>query len=109
MLKYILKRILTMIPMLIGISIMCYFIIDLAPGDASDMYFNPEIMAAHPEYMEQVREQLGLDKPVYVQYVRWLNELVEFRVFLLQQATCLDRTESAYRHNGADRFAQHLP
>lgn len=76
MLKYILKRILTMIPMLIGISIMCYFIIDLAPGDASDMYFNPEIMAAHPEYMEQVREQLGLDKPVYVRYVRWLNELV---------------------------------
>lgn len=76
MIKFIVKRILAMIPMLIGISIVAYIILDMAPGDAADMYFNPETMAAHPEYMEQVRAMLGLDQPVYVRYLKWLNELI---------------------------------
>jgi peptide/nickel transport system permease protein len=75
MLRYIGKRLLTMIPMLLGISIISYLVMNLAPGDAADMFLDPELMGNNPEYVQQVREQLGLDQPVLVRYFKWLNEI----------------------------------
>jgi peptide/nickel transport system permease protein len=75
MLKYIGKRLLTMIPMLLGISIISYLVINLAPGDAADMFLDPEMMG-NPDYVEQVREQLGLDQPILVRYLNWLKEIL---------------------------------
>lgn len=77
MLKYILKRILVMLPMLLGITIISYMVMNLAPGDAATMYVDPERMNSDPEYIENVREQLGLDQPVYVRYVKWLGEVLK--------------------------------
>ena len=74
--KYLVKRLLVMIPMLIGISIVTYIIMSLAPGDAASMYLNPEITAGSPELLDQMRKNLGLDQPVYVRYFLWLKEAV---------------------------------
>lgn len=73
MMKYFLKRIIQAVPLLIVISILAFGIIEIAPGDASQMYINPE-GGTDPEYIAQVRASLGLDQPVHVRYVAWLGK-----------------------------------
>lgn len=59
--------------MLIIISLMTFLIVEIAPGDAAQMYIDPE-KGADPAYIEQVRKNLGLDQPVYVRYASWLGQ-----------------------------------
>lgn len=74
--QYLLRRLVVSIPVLFGITLATYFIINLAPGDPVTAMVNPEILAsAGPGYMEQQREMLGLNKPVPVRYAIWLKEL----------------------------------
>jgi peptide/nickel transport system permease protein len=74
MLKYIIKRVLWMIPLLIGISLISFFIMHLAPGDitSNESAFNPK---ASEESRQKLREMYNLDKPVIVQYGLWLKRL----------------------------------
>lgn len=76
MLKYIVKRVLWMIPMLIGISLISFFIMHLAPGDITnnEAAFNPK---ASEESRQKLRELYNLDKPIIVQYGLWLKRLVK--------------------------------
>jgi len=76
MLKYLIKRVLWMIPMLIGISLISFFIMHLAPGDITnnEAAFNPK---ASEESREQLRKLYNLDKPVIVQYGLWLQRMVK--------------------------------
>ena len=76
MLTYLIKRILWMIPMLIGISLISFFIMHLAPGDItnSEAAFNPK---ASEESRQKLRELYNLDKPVIVQYGLWLKRIVQ--------------------------------
>ena len=73
MTKFILKRLIQAIPLLLVISLLTFAIVEIAPGDATQMYVNPE-QGANPEYIAQVRVSLGLDQPVYVRYVAWLGK-----------------------------------
>jgi peptide/nickel transport system permease protein len=72
---YLLKRILWMIPMLIGISLISFFIMHLAPGDitSNEASFNPK---ASLESREKLRALYHLDKPIIVQYGLWLQRMV---------------------------------
>lgn len=74
MLKYLIKRILWMIPMLIGISLISFLIMQLAPGDitSNEAAFNPK---ASEESRQKLRELYNLDKPVIVQYGLWLKRI----------------------------------
>ncbi|HAF01542.1 MAG TPA: diguanylate cyclase [Methylophilaceae bacterium] len=76
MLKYLIKRVLWMIPMLIGISLISFFIMHLAPGDITnnEAAFNPK---ASEESRQKLRELYHLDKPVIVQYGLWLKRMVQ--------------------------------
>lgn len=71
--KYILRRLLTAIPVLILISIGAFLMLQLAPGDPAMLYITPE---ATQEQIEATRRALGLDQPIYVQYWRWLSQAV---------------------------------
>jgi len=75
MLKYLIKRVLWMIPLLIGISLISFFIMHLAPGDitSNESAFNPK---ASEESRQKLREMYNLDKPVIVQYGLWLKRMV---------------------------------
>jgi len=67
---YILKRLLHMIPLLLGITFFSFLIINLSPGDyLTTMSQNPQVTA---ETIEALRVKFGLDKPWYIQYMRWL-------------------------------------
>jgi peptide/nickel transport system permease protein len=74
MLKYLVKRVLWMIPLLVGISLISFFIMHLAPGDITnnEAAFNPK---ASEESRQKLRELYNLDKPVIVQYGLWLKRM----------------------------------
>jgi peptide/nickel transport system permease protein len=72
--RYIIRRLLQAIPTLIGITIISFALIHLAPGDPLARFEDPNISKAT---IEQLRENLGLDKPLPVQYVIWLSRLFQ--------------------------------
>jgi len=65
-----------MLPMLVGISLVSYVIMNMAPGDAAAMYINPEEMR-NPVSLEEVREKLQLDEPVMTRYFAWLGQVLK--------------------------------
>jgi peptide/nickel transport system permease protein len=71
--RYLLRRLLITLPVLLGITVLSYLIMSLTPGDPVQMLINPSMSQADVEIK---RRALGLDQPVYVRYARWLNELV---------------------------------
>ena len=73
MAKYIVKRILSAIPLLLIITIICFFLINLAPYDAIDSMTTPKMSE---ELVQMIREKYGYDQPVYIQYIRWLGGLL---------------------------------
>lgn len=69
--QYILRRLLTAIPTLFAISLIIFTILALAPGDPlSDLAMNPSVP---PEVQQKIRQDLGLEDPIPVRYVKWLT------------------------------------
>ena len=73
MLKYTLKRILLMIPVILGITFLVYFVLSVSPGNPAEMVLGPEATA---EDVAAKEAELGLDKPVLVQYVTYMAKAV---------------------------------
>jgi peptide/nickel transport system permease protein len=75
--RYVLKRLLTAIPLLLGIVTVTFFVIQAAPGDPMDMYLEPQRQRqVDPEVIELLRQKYGLEQPIYVQYGRWLGNVL---------------------------------
>jgi peptide/nickel transport system permease protein len=72
--RYIVRRVLLAIPLLWALATITFFLVRLAPGDPLALYYNPEI---DPSVMAAVRERLGLDQPLHIQYVKWLGALAQ--------------------------------
>ncbi|HSI23887.1 MAG TPA: ABC transporter permease [Methylophilaceae bacterium] len=74
MIRYLLKRLFWMVPLLIGISLISFFIMHLAPGDitTTEAGFNPK---ASEESRQKLRELYNLDEPLIVQYGLWLKRM----------------------------------
>ena len=74
-LKYILKRILQAIPLLIIVSLISFFIIRLSPVDPlAELRLNPSVSQ---ETLQKETERLGLDKPIIVQYAKWAKSFLK--------------------------------
>lgn len=76
MFRYITRRLLSLIPLLFFISFLSFGIYQLSPGDPVKAYI-PREMLENPDEVERVKQQLGLDKPWYVQYAKWMEKLVQ--------------------------------
>lgn len=73
--RFLLRRIAISIPVLLGITVIMYIIVNMAPGDPVTALMNPEQMAnMGPEWVEHQRESLGLNDPMPIRYVKWLKE-----------------------------------
>ena len=71
--KYLIRKLLIAIPSLIGISIVLFTVLALAPGDPfEELATNPNVP---PEVRENLRKQFGLDDPIGVRYVRWAKSM----------------------------------
>jgi len=86
--KYILKRILMMIPTLVGITLLTFVIVNLAPGGPIEqkiqkLRFNQSESGKGPsviseEVLENLKKQYGFDKPLHVRYLLWLKNVSVF-------------------------------
>lgn len=72
--RMIIKRMLQAIPMLVAISIVSFLLIKLAPGDPVQAYITPEM---GPSEIETIRENMGLNNPIHIQYIRWLRSALQ--------------------------------
>jgi peptide/nickel transport system permease protein len=67
------RRLLTAVPILLGVSILTFGVIELIPGNAAQQLLGPE---ATPEQVQQMEEQLGLNRPPVERYLEWLGAAV---------------------------------
>ncbi len=74
MAKYALRRVLQMIPVLVGVSLLVFFGMHVIPGDVAQLLLGDK---STPDALARLRQQLGLDQPVYVQYIKFLLEAVK--------------------------------
>lgn len=74
--RYLLKRVVMLIPLMLGITLITFTVIHLAPGEPVDMQ-----MAMNPKVGKEARERLtkfyGLDRPLHEQYFSWLGRLAK--------------------------------
>lgn len=77
MVNYILRRLLGLIPVLFGITLITFFVIHLSPGKPTRLQaeMSPRITL---EAREKLDRLYGLDKPIHVQYWQWINKLIRF-------------------------------
>lgn len=66
-----------MIPMLFGVTMISFLIMNLAPGDPTSFYVDPLVGQNDPEMLAIVRKSLGLDKPLPVRYALWLGKTIK--------------------------------
>jgi peptide/nickel transport system permease protein len=75
MFKYILKRLLSLLPVLIGITLLVFTLLHLIPGDPAVVLLGER---ATPEQIESLRQQLGLNQPLPIQYLNFLFNVIRF-------------------------------
>jgi len=93
------KRLIFMVPLLFGITIICFAVMHLAPGSPTDLetQMNPRASA---EYRERLKSLYDLDKPLHEQYVLWVSKLVTLD---------LGRSFSKDRRPVADKITERIP
>lgn len=74
MIKYIFRRILSMIPSLFFVSVIVFLFIHMIPGDPAQIMLGD---LASPSEVAQLRSEMGLDEPIAVQYVKWLGNVLQ--------------------------------
>ena len=75
MVTYLLRRVLTLIPVLLGISLVLFTILAMAPGDPfGELATNPNVP---PEVRMNLRKQFGLDDPIAIRYGKWFTAMVQ--------------------------------
>ena len=76
--RFILHRLLISVPVLLGITFIAFTALSFAPGDPLLARIDPSILAQQsPEWLEERRHELGLDRPVLIRYAKWLAGLAQ--------------------------------
>lgn len=76
MAKYIVNRLVQLVAVLLGVTFLTFMVTQAAPSDAAEMKYVSMGMMPSAELLEQTREEMGLNDPVLVQYVRWLGNVL---------------------------------
>ena len=77
-LQYVLKKLLLMIPMVLVITFLIYWGLDLTPGDPISYMFSPDPLAnIDPQKLAEMRELYGLNDPFFLRYLKWLWQLLQ--------------------------------
>jgi peptide/nickel transport system permease protein len=76
MAKYIVKRLFLMIPTLLGVAVLIFFLMRVVPGDIVELRFAGESAFAQKENLDKERARLGLDRPLWQQFVTWMTGIL---------------------------------
>lgn len=89
--RFVLRRLLQVLPVVLAIAAMNFLLLQMAPGDAADILAG-QMGHASPELVEQMRREFGLDRPVYQQFVIYLGQLLSFNLGVsnIQQRPVID-------------------
>jgi peptide/nickel transport system permease protein len=68
--RYVVRRLLLLVPVLLGVSVIIFMVLHLAPGDPAEIMLGSQATQAD---LERLRAELGLTEPLYAQYVHWLG------------------------------------
>ncbi|GAB4565424.1 MAG: ABC transporter permease [Anaerolineae bacterium] len=71
--QYIIRRLLALIPVLLGVSILVFSLIRMIPGDPVTVMLGER---ARPEDIARVREEMGFNRPIYIQYLEWMGRIL---------------------------------
>lgn len=74
--RYTLKRVLQLIPILVGITLLSYALMQTASADTVDMMMQKRGMILTPENQAIMRHEMGLDQPFFIQYFQWLGRIL---------------------------------
>jgi peptide/nickel transport system permease protein len=77
--KYVLRRVLLFVPTLLGVSILIFVLMRLVPGDIAEILVyqtGSESSAIQQKQIQQIRQELGLNKPVIIQYLSWAGSAI---------------------------------
>lgn len=74
MTRYIAQRVLSLLPVLLGVTLLVFLVMQLAPGDPAQIMLGPK---ATETSLTQLRHELGLDQPMHIQYGRWLTRVIQ--------------------------------
>ena len=77
MTRYLIRRLLQMVPLLIFISLISFLVSALAPGDPVYQYVNPRKRPPTLEELDVIRHRYGLDRPIYVRYFIWIRDIAK--------------------------------
>ncbi len=99
---YIIRRILLTIPTLLLLLTMIFLITRVLPGDPVALHFEKK---ATPEQMDLMRQQLGLDKPLWTQYIDYLGGLVDIGYFLKHGYPNLGKSMQTFEEVGGQIFS----
>ncbi len=85
---YVIRRLVGLIPVLLGITLVVFFLMQLLPGDVAQAMLG---LTARPEDVERLRQALGLNEPIYIQYLKWLSHVLrgDFGISLQQRTEVL--------------------
>ncbi|MEU0515301.1 ABC transporter permease [Amycolatopsis sp. NPDC006125] len=72
-LRLVARRLLTAVPIVLGVSVLTFAVLSLIPGDTAQLLLGPE---ATPEQIAALNQQMGLDRPAVVRYLDWLGDAV---------------------------------
>jgi peptide/nickel transport system permease protein len=75
LLRYVVRRLLLLVPILLGVSVLIFFWIRLLPGSPAESLLGER---ATPELVAAYKERYGLDEPIYKQYVKYLRSIADF-------------------------------
>jgi peptide/nickel transport system permease protein len=78
MARYIAKRFLLMIPTLVGVAALIFFLMRVVPGDVVELRFSGESSFASKQQLDQERARFGLDRPLWRQFAEWMWGLARF-------------------------------
>ena len=73
MTKYLIRRLVGAVPLVLGIATIIFFLVNLAPGDPTLLLLSPGMSQ---EVVEQMRVNFGLDQPIHIRYVKWLGAML---------------------------------
>jgi peptide/nickel transport system permease protein len=76
--KYLLKRFFLMLPTLFGVALVTFLLIRVIPGDVVELRYSGDRGAVSKEILDRERARIGLDQPVWKQFVTWLAGVVRF-------------------------------
>jgi len=100
--SYIITRILLTIPTLLLLLSMVFLLMRVLPGDPVALHFEKK---AEPETMEAMRRILGLDKPLWIQYVEYIGGLLDFNYFLKHGYPNLGKSMQTFEEVGGQIFS----